>query len=91
MTKQKKTMPWDELRVYDDNDDGRVTFDIVFHNANDSYVSEIYGVGKGETADQAALAVCRRYGWDKERPGPRSGKRCAREPTTRSWDTSSTD
>lgn len=61
--------PWDELRVYDDNDDGRVTFDIVFQNDHDSYVSEIYGVAEGESPTDAAWAVCRRYGWHKSRPG----------------------
>lgn len=60
--------PWDELRVYDD-DPENVTFEIVFHNDADSYVSEIYGVEDGENPVDAAWAVCRRFGWDKDRPG----------------------
>ena len=62
--------PWDELRVYDDDDDPEnVTFDLVFHNDADSYVSEIYGVEDGENPVDAAWAVCRRFGWNKDRPG----------------------
>jgi hypothetical protein len=60
--------PWNELRVCDD-DPENVTFELVFHNDDDSYVSEIYGVEKGESAVDAAWAVCRRFGWDKDRPG----------------------
>lgn len=65
--------PWDELRVSEDEDDegepADKTFEIVFHNDNDSYVSEIYGVEKGESVFHAAMEICRRYGWDKNRPG----------------------
>ena len=60
--------PWDELRVCDD-DPENVTFEIVFHNDHDSYVSEVYGVEEGESPADAAWAVCRRFGWHKERPG----------------------
>lgn len=60
--------PWDELRVCDE-DPENVTFELVFHNDADSYVSEIYGVEKGENPVDAAWAVCRRFGWDKDRPG----------------------
>jgi hypothetical protein len=65
--------PWDELRVSEDEDDEGEptdkTFEIVFHNANDSYVSDMYGVEKGESVFHAAMEICRRYGWDKNRPG----------------------
>lgn len=60
--------PWDELRVYDE-DPENVTFEVVFHNDNDSYVSETYGVADGESPTDAAWEVCRRFGWDKNRPG----------------------
>lgn len=60
--------PWDELRVCDD-DPENVTFEMVFHNDNDSYVSEVYGVDQGESPADAAWAVCRRFGWHKSRPG----------------------
>jgi hypothetical protein len=60
--------PWDELRVCDD-DPENVTFELVFHNDHDSYVSEIYGVEEGEYPADAAWAVCRRFGWHKQRPG----------------------
>ena len=67
--------PWDELRVSEDEDEDDEgeptdkTFEIVFHNESDSYVSEIYGVEKGESVFHAAMEICRRYGWDKSRPG----------------------
>jgi hypothetical protein len=64
--------PWDELRVEDadeEDESAGKTFDIVFHNDNDSYVSEVYGVEKGESVFHAAMEICRRYGWDKNRPG----------------------
>jgi hypothetical protein len=64
--------PWDELRVEDadeEDESAGKTFEIVFHNDNDSYVSEVYGVGKSESVFQAAMQVCRRFGWDKNRPG----------------------
>jgi hypothetical protein len=64
--------PWDELRVEDadeEDESAGKTFEIVFHNDNDSYVSEVYGVGKSESVFQAAMQVCRRFGWDKHRPG----------------------
>jgi hypothetical protein len=61
--------PWDELRVCEDDEDAGVTFEIVFHNDGDSYVSETYGVEPGDSVFNAAMAVCRRYGWDKTRPG----------------------
>lgn len=60
--------PWDELRVCDD-DPENVTFELVFHNDIESYVSEVYGVEDGEAPVDAAWAVCRRFGWDKDRPG----------------------
>jgi len=60
--------PWDELRVCVDAS-GDVTFEIVFHNDHDSYVSEVYRVDEGESPADAAWAVCRRFGWHKDRPG----------------------
>lgn len=60
--------PWDELRVYDD-EPTKVTFDLVFYGDDEPYVSELYGVEDGENPVDAAWAVCRRFGWDKDRPG----------------------
>jgi hypothetical protein len=63
-----ETPPWDELRVCDD-DPENVTFELAFHNDGDSYISETYGLADGENPVDAAWAVCRRFGWDKARPG----------------------
>ena len=59
-----KNPPWDDVRVYDDDPAG-VTFEIVFGD----YVSELYGVADGETVEQAAMSVCRRFGWIDNPPG----------------------
>jgi hypothetical protein len=65
MTKRAtKNPPWDDLRVYDDDPAG-VTFEIVFGD----YVSELYGVVDGETVEQAAMSVCRRFDWIDNPPG----------------------
>ena len=60
--------PWDELRVCHD-DPSCVTFEIVFHGDNDTYVSETYAVEPGESVESAAMKVCRRFGWIENRPG----------------------
>lgn len=67
MTKKKAVKnPWDELRVYDDDPDG-LAFQIVFGSGD--YVSEVYGVEDGETVEQAAMGVCRRFDWINNPPG----------------------
>ena len=64
----KSDTPWDELRVYRDDPSG-VTFEIVFHGDDDTYVSEVYCVEPGETVESAAMKVCLRFGWIENRPG----------------------
>lgn len=44
------------------------TFELVFYSEENSYRSEIYGVGDDETPEQAAVAVCHLFGWDKHNP-----------------------
>jgi len=56
--------PWDEIEEFEDD-----MFQLVFYGPRDNYVSEVYGIGKDETLEEAALGVCRRFGWDRRSPG----------------------
>ena len=49
-------------------DEDENTFELVFYSDENSYRSEIYGVGDNETPMQAAVAVCHRFGWDERNP-----------------------
>ena len=45
------------------------TFRLVFQGEGEPYISEIYGISRDETLSEAALAVCRRFGWIDNPPG----------------------
>ena len=66
---------WDELRFENDG-----LFALVFCSKTDDYVSELYACEPGETPEQAAERICRKFGWHRTKPGqPKKKKATLRE------------
>jgi hypothetical protein len=70
---QDPARPWDELEIDEETRDiagqGPVEFRLIFHTDGEPYRSELYCADSLSTIDDAAMDVCRRFGWDHERPG----------------------
>lgn len=65
---KREKHPWDELKIVDGRDK---TFVLTFYSKEgvDDYVSEEWWCEDGETYDEAALRVCKKFGWDMVKPG----------------------
>ena len=53
-----------EIEVLDGDD----SFRLWFHGEGEPYVSEAYSKFSGETVNDAALSICRRFGWIDRAP-----------------------
>lgn len=68
----KYTLPDNcEIELFDDEQDSK-SFRLWFHGEGEPYISEIYGVFDGETVEEAALAICQRFGWIENPPNKES-------------------
>jgi hypothetical protein len=74
---------WDEIEILDklDERDKESDFRLIFYtNSCENYVSEAYYTEPGETVEQAAERICRKFGWHKKKPGQtvRKARRAAK-------------